>query len=205
MKRFLLILFITILTTAMIIAFFPLVEANGIYEQVIRLHVIANSDSDEDQQLKLHVRDEVLDRIGVIVDGCEDVSEAYNAINDNLDLLESSAKDAVAEYGYQYNVKTLLTNEYYPTKEYEEVTLPSGEYISLRVIIGEGKGKNWWCVLYPPLCTGSASVKEELSETGFTPSQIRLITDSEDSEYRVRFKIVEFFSDVKYRFKKLFS
>ena len=205
MKKFVLLFSLSILIIVVVVAFFPLSRAEGIYDNIIRLHVIANSDSDEDQELKLAVRDAILEKMGPLVGECKTVDEAYNVINENIEMLTLTARDTVNEHGYSYNVDSLLTNEYYPTKEYEEVTLPAGEYRSLRIVIGEGEGQNWWCVLYPPLCTGAASAKEELVETGFSPDQIKLITESDDGRYSVRFKIVEYCSELKYRIKKRFS
>ena len=205
MKKFLIIFSLTVLIAILIAAFLPLAEAKGIYDGVIRLHVIANSDSDEDQELKLAVRDAILARIDEVIGECENADDAYNTLDDNIDLFNQIAADTIDSLGYDYSVNTTLAFEYYPTKEYEEVTLPAGEYRSMRVIIGEGEGHNWWCVLYPPLCTGSASATEELAETGFTPNQIRIITDKDNAGYTVKFKVVEYFSELKYRFKKLFS
>ena len=111
----------------------------------------------------------------------------------------------ITDLGYEYDVTTKLGVEYYPTREYEDATLPCGEYQSLRIIIGDGEGQNWWCVLFPPICTGSASVKEELSETGFTADQIRLITDTDSKEYNVKFKCIEYVSSLKQKLKKLFD
>lgn len=202
MKKFVLLFSLSILMIIAAAAFFPLSRAEGIYDKIIRLHVIANSDTEEDQELKLAVRDTVLEIMGPLVEECTTVDEAYNIINENIDMLTLAAKDVVISRGYDYSVNSFLTNEYYPTKDYEEVTLPAGEYRSLRIIIGDGTGENWWCVLYPPLCTGAASAKEELAQTGFSPDQIKLITDNDDGKYSVRFKFVEFVSELKYRIKK---
>ena len=205
MKKFLLTFSVLVLIIALLAFFIPLSEAADIYNGILRLHILANSDSAEDQNLKLKVRDVVLEEMKVLLADCNDLEDAEKIINDNIEKINSLAKDAVISDGYEYNVTTTLTIEYYPEKEYEDLTLPSGEYRSLRVIIGEGSGQNWWCVLYPPVCTGSASVKEELAETGFTTNQIKLITDPDNEKYTVKFKFVEFFSDLKYKVKKLFS
>jgi len=205
MKKFLILFSSAILILTFVFALVPVMEANEIYDGIIRLHVIANSDSDEDQELKLKVRDGILDIIGGILEGADDIEKACLAIEDDLSSIETTASEVIAVEGYDYPVSAKLTREYYPTREYDCLTLPSGEYRSLKVIIGRGEGKNWWCVLFPGVCRNSARVKEELAETGFTPNQIRIITDRDDDGCRVKFRIVEFFSDIRYKFKKLFS
>ncbi len=205
MKKFLLLFSVGVLIIASLAFFIPMSEASEIYDEIIRLHILANSNGKEDQELKLILRDSLLEEMKVLLDNCETLEKACAVIDENTDALNSVALDVIRENGYEYNVTTSLSVEYYPTREYEDITLPSGEYRSLRVVIGEGKGQNWWCVLYPPICTGTASATEELAETGFTTNQIKLITDTDDEKYTVRFKCVEFFSDLKYKLKKLFS
>ena len=91
-----------------------------------------------------------------------------------------------------------LDREYYPTREYEGVSMPAGTYLSLRVMIGEAKGQNWWCVLYPPLCTSSAKPESTLKQAGFTPAQIRVLTEGESPRYKLKFKFLEFFESLFY-------
>ena len=205
MKKFFVTFSIAILITTFVFALIPVIEASDIYDGIIRLHVIANSDSEEDQSLKLKVRDGILDAVDDMLGGAEDIKEACRALEYGLTDIEEIAAEVISGEGYDYPVSASLTVEYYPTREYDDLTLPRGEYRSLRVIIGSGEGKNWWCVLFPGVCKNSARVKEELAKTGFTPNQIRLITDKEEGGYTVRFRIVEFFSDMKYKIKKLFS
>ncbi|WP_297289709.1 stage II sporulation protein R [uncultured Flavonifractor sp.] len=162
-------------------------------DQVIRLHVLANSDSEADQALKLKVRDKVL---GVAADyfvpGAT-LEETRATLTDHLANIAAAGAQQVAEEGYQYPVTVSLEDNYwFPTKQYTDFALPAGEYTALRVVIGEGAGQNWWCVLFPPLCLGSVSetaAQTALSD-GFTPDQVSLIT-GEDEGYVVKFKAIE--------------
>ena len=162
-------------------------------DQVIRLHVLANSDSEADQALKLKVRDKVL---GVAADyfvpGVT-LEETRATLTDHLADIAAAGAQQVAEEGYQYPVTVSLEDNYwFPTKQYTDFALPAGEYTALRVVIGEGAGQNWWCVLFPPLCLGSVSetaAQTALSD-GFTPDQVSLIT-GEDEGYVVKFKAIE--------------
>ena len=162
-------------------------------DQVIRLHVLANSDSEADQALKLKVRDKVL---GVAADyfvpGAT-LEETRATLTDHLADIAAAGAQQVAEEGYQYPVTVSLEDNYwFPTTQYTDFALPAGEYTALRVVIGEGAGQNWWCVLFPPLCLGSVSetaAQTALSD-GFTPDQVSLIT-GEDEGYVVKFKAIE--------------
>ena len=205
MKRFLILFSCSVIALNLIFFFIPLGQYNKIYTDIIRLHVIANSDSDTDQALKLSVRDELLTQVEELLAPCKDTESAHALLSSELENLEKSARDVICSLGFEYDVSTSLDCEFYPTKEYKELKLPGGEYNSLKVVIGEGKGQNWWCVLFPPVCTGSASVKEELSETGFTSSQIKLITETDSENYEVKFKCLEYLSEIKQKIKKLFS
>ena len=129
----------------------PVNGEEQIYSDLIRLHVIANSDSDEDQALKLKVRDAILEETKALGLG-EDKQCAEGVLNANLGRLESAAKKVIEAEGYTYDVSASLGQEKYPERSYEDFVLPAGSYTSLRIIIGEGAGHNWWCVLYPNLC-----------------------------------------------------
>ena len=163
-----------------------------LYDKIIRLHVLANSDSEHDQELKLKVRDGMLDTVATLLENCESKEEAEAVLRESIDVLRENAEQTLKENGSSYAVTVSVGQEKYPEREYEGLRLPSGEYCSLRVMIGEAEGKNWWCVLFPPLCVGAASgVKEELISVGFTPDQIRVLTDTESPKYRIRFKILD--------------
>ena len=120
--------------------------------KLIRFHVIANSDSDEDQNLKLKVRDAVLDYLQPKLELSSSIEESETIIKIEYKKLENISKNIVLENGYKYDISVGIDYSTFPTKQYSNVVLPAGEYKALRIIIGEGKGKNWWCVMFPPLC-----------------------------------------------------
>ncbi|MBQ7160443.1 MAG: stage II sporulation protein R [Clostridia bacterium] len=195
MKK-LLIISIAVLLAALILPILPLSGEGRVYTDTIRLHVLANSDSEEDQALKLRVRDAILDAVGNLVEDKKTREEAEKSIRDNIDILTVLAKDEIALAGYDYDVKITLDKEKYPEREYEGVRLPAGSYTSLRVLIGAAEGQNWWCVLFPPLCTSAAEPQEKLAEAGFTGEQIRVLCDDEHPKYVLRFRILEFFEAI---------
>ena len=121
-------------------------------EKVVRLHVLANSDSEEDQALKLKVRDAVLEQATETLRGADSQAEASRRLTDILPELEETARAVITANGYDYGVRAELAETSFPTKEYDGFALPAGEYLALRVLIGEAAGQNWWCVLYPGLC-----------------------------------------------------
>jgi len=176
---------------------------DNIYDGMIRLHVLANSDSAEDQSVKLAVRDAVLGYITPLVEDCSDVSEVEQVISENLDGIKTVSQAVLSEISAGADVAALLTRETYPTRDYEGIfSTPAGEYLSLRVLIGEAEGQNWWCVLFPPLCvkaaTSSDSVKTEMKKAGFSEDEIKTVMKSGNVKYEVKFKLLEFFD----RFKK---
>ncbi len=135
-------------------AYLPIKE-RSLYKSVIRLHVIANSDTESDQSLKLAVRDALLADARSAFEG-EDLGSAIRIVNGSAPRIQAVAERVVAERGASYPVRVVFGEEEYPQREYGDRIYPAGKYLSLRVIIGEGKGKNWWCVLFPPLCLGSS-------------------------------------------------
>ena len=161
-------------------------------DSVIRLHVIANSDSEEDQALKLMVRDRILEEAEALCDPEGGLEEAYDILQANLDRLSAAGQEVVEAQGYDYPVRAALEESWFPTKEYTDFALPAGNYIALKVTIGEGSGQNWWCVVFPPLCLGS--VTEQVEETalagGLTEGEVSLIT-GENEGYVVKFKAIE--------------
>ena len=165
-------------------------------DKVVRLHVLANSDSEEDQALKLKVRDVVLER-AAILEQSADRREAESRLRGELLELERIAAEEIAAEGYNYPVTVELENTDFPTKEYDGFTLPAGEYLALRVIIGEGQGQNWWCVVFPPLCTAaSADVPASALAAGFSEEEVNLITE-ENQGYVLKFKAVEWWETLK--------
>ena len=175
----------------------PSCEDAELYDNVIRLHVLANSDSDADQSEKLMVRDGILDTVSDVLDGVCDRNIAEAEIEANLALIERVANGVLAELGSAHTATVTLTKEAYPTREYEGFTLPAGTYTSLRVLIGEAEGQNWWCVLYPKLCvsaeraTAAVVDESELVEAGLTPSQVRIITGN-TPDVVIKFRFLEF-------------
>lgn len=191
-------------SVCLLMAFLPFLPVNGegeIYENTLRLHVLANSDSTEDQRLKLLVRDGVVEKADELADGCRNAEEAKKVYSDNLNILRETAEEIISAEGYDYGVEVSLSKEYYPERQYGELRLPSGRYNSLKVCIGDSVGQNWWCVLFPPLCVEAAEAEEELAATGFTPGQIKLLTDSETPKYVIRFRILEWFEDIAELFR----
>lgn len=186
-----------IIAVALFAGLFPVHGEEEIYDTVVRLHVLANSDSEGDQELKLKVRDRVVELVSPAVEGCSTQSEAIEAIEGIMDEIEIAAEEVVRSEGYDYDVSLLMGEEYYPMRTYETCAFPEGEYVSLRVCIGDAEGQNWWCCLFPPLCLSAASGNADQSNedafisVGLTGDQYKLITESDKPQYRVRFKILE--------------
>lgn len=185
-----------VLLLMIVMPFLPVGDEGGIYDNTVRLHILASSDSTEDQILKLLVRDALVKEAEGLTVNCRDAEGARTVLSANLDKLEGTARGVLEENGCYDSVDVSLGREYYPEREYGGLRLPSGTYNSLTVNIGESQGQNWWCVLFPPLCVDTAEAKEELAETGFTPNQIRLLTDSDSPKYVIRFRILEWVSDI---------
>ena len=195
-------LLIAIVATLCLLLFIGLLPVHGeaeIYDSVIRLHVLANSDSEEDQALKLKVRDALLEVTVPLLGDCDDREKAEELIRENLELLRSVALETVRENGSDDDVTVSLSRERYPRKSYEAFCFPGGEYLSLRVCIGEAEGQNWWCCLFPPLCLSAATAKSDnedaFIQVGLTKDQYGIITETGKTKYKVRFKILEVIED----------
>lgn len=184
---------LTLLITTL--AVLPVHGESEIYSNVLRLHVIANSDSEDDQNLKLLVRDAVLAEAQILLCNVYDRTKAEETVMQNIEILRSVAEKTVLDNGYDYPVAIELGEEEYPTKNYESCSFPAGEYTSLRILIGEAAGQNWWCVLFPPLCLSAATDADAFASVGITDNQYQIITDSESTKYKIRFKILESFSN----------
>lgn len=169
-----------------------------ITDSVVRFHVLANSDSEHDQNLKLKVRDEILEYLRPGMEKCQSREEAEKYLISHIDGITKIAEKVINEEGYEYDVKTELSEEQYPVRYYSNAVFPEGIYHSLRVIIGEGEGHNWWCVMYPPLCLNEQSfeyadtsiLKETLGEEGYEV----VVLSSEETVPKIKFKVVEWFS-----------
>lgn len=158
--------------------------------QVVRLHVIANSDSDADQALKLQVRDAVLSAAAPLLEGVSDQSQAEQVLSAHLQELADAGAAVVAYEGYSYPVAVSLEDCWFPTREYEDFALPAGTYRALRVVIGAGEGRNWWCVVFPPLCASSAGYEQALAALG---ENGELLTAG--GEVEIRFRLVELWGE----------
>ena len=189
---------VSILSAAVLLSFLPVHGEEQIYDSVIRLHVLAVSDTAEDQAVKLSVRDHVLQMLAPMLEGVTDREKAAGIVRENLDALEESVGAFLQKAGRTEAVQVFFTEEAYPTREYDAFSLPAGEYLSLQVILGEGKGQNWWCVLFPSVCSRFAMQDTETlyREAGFTPEQYRLITNTDKVQYQVRFRLLEILEEL---------
>ncbi len=162
---------------------------------VLRLHVLANSDSEEDQQLKLKVRDALLKKGKNIFNGSVTKENAEEKIENEKEILIETAEKVIKENGFDYDVEITVTDEFFTTRTYENITLPAGKYKAVRVLIGESSGQNWWCVMFPPLCIPTAQPDMNLF---FTEDEIRLVESN--PKYEPRFKIIEIYENIKNHF-----
>ncbi len=176
-------------------------QQQDLSRKMIRLHVIAHSDSAEDQALKLQVRDAVLDYATAVLQRSADMEEAQEELQSELPRIESIARAAVKAEGYDYGVTASLGQSEFPLKEYDGFSLPAGEYTALRLVIGEGEGQNWWCVVFPPLCTAAACEFDETAlAAGLTEEDLSLITEEEG--YVLKFRTIELWQQLRQRIGK---
>lgn len=160
---------------------------------VLRLHILANSDSEEDQALKLRVRDAVLNESGYIFEGVTNVRQARREAKKELNTMQRVAQKTVLESGYTYPVTVSLEKCFFETRYYESFTLPAGEYEALRIVIGKGEGHNWWCVMFPQLCLASCAEIEDAKS--LSEEEKQLISSS--PQFEIRFKCVEIYEKIK--------
>lgn len=182
--------FLCIVAFLFIWSVIPTAEECEIYNSTIRLHVIANSDSEKDQSAKLKVRDAIIEHISGYESDSKEKTLAM--IASDKDAIEEIARQALEKEGISDTVSLKLGKESYPVREYEGFSLPAGEYTSVRLVIGEGEGQNWWCVLFPPLCTSQAIEYDDEAyiSAGLTKEQYYLIT-GDSAEYEIKFKLLE--------------
>lgn len=166
-------------------------------EQVLRFHVLANSDTTEDQLLKENVRDAVLDYMSPKLKNASDKAESKQIILENLGNITAVAEQIIANWGKDYSVCTEVAYTEFPTKSYGDIVFPAGDYEACRIIIGEGAGQNWWCVMFPPLCyvdvaTGVVPLegKEQLKEN-LTEEQYEIVAYQSEKPYQIKFKLLE--------------
>mgnify|MGYP000867893451 FL=1 len=207
MKKFLLVFIICVLSIFTVGSYLFKAKSNNIQNdmasRIIRFHVVANSDSKSDQALKLKVRDEILKYIQPKLKNCKNIEESRKALMENDDNVLKVARTVINEQGYNYEVKSTLSKTNFPIKTYGNITLPQGRYEAYRVIIGKGRGQNWWCVMFPPLCfvditKGQVSYKktEQEMKKVLTPEEYKMVNNnkfdiSDKNNIKVRFKIIE--------------
>ncbi len=166
------------------------------YENIIRIRIIANSDNAEDQALKLNIRDAVLESSKEVFSGIKDYNDAEKLAAENIELFKETAQNVVNEKGLDYNVDLSIKDEFFNTREYDGFTLPAGTYKSLVFTVGEGNGENWWCVVFPEVCVGGCS--GELTDS-ISEDSANIAYNSD--KYIVKFKAVEIFESIKLRIK----
>lgn len=200
-KSLILLLFLLFLYVFISAQSYVTAVSSNLSTAVFRLHVIANSDSVEDQELKLKVRDSLLKYMNSLCSDCTTKEEAISIAMENKGNFQRIAEKTITENGYNYSVKININNFYFPTKNYGDISLPAGMYDALRVEIGESKGQNWWCVMFPSLCfvdissgivddEAKENLQENLEEEPYT-----IISDSTKPDIKFKFKIVEFFAE----------
>jgi len=188
----------SVLLSAVLLSVLPIAGEHRIYEDVLRLHVIAESDSADDQALKLKVRDAVLACVSVAVGDCTSFEEANAVVTAMSEEIRSAAEVCVRENGGNCTVSVELSPEKYPRRDYGSACLPAGVYQSLRVTLGDGAGKNWWCVLFPTVCirfSRETADEDAYIAAGFTPEEYRIITGN-DGGWKIKFRILEILADV---------
>lgn len=177
--------------------------SNDIADSVFRLHVIANSDSKEDQELKYKVRDKVLEYMNSIAQNCTSKQEIIELVTTHKDDFQTIAKQVIIDNGYDYNINIYIGEFDFPTKNYGDISFPAGTYDSLRIEIGESKGQNWWCVMFPPLCfvdVTSGVVPEEsksIIQNNLTAEEYSIISDQKSPDIQVKFSLIEMFQSFR--------
>lgn len=175
--------------------------STDISDSVFRLHVIANSNSDEDQALKYKVRDNLLNYMNNICKDCSSKEEAINVVSEHQEEFKNVALETIKDEGYSYNVKIEIGNFEFPTKQYGDISLPAGFYDALKVEIGKAEGRNWWCVMFPSLCfvdISSGIVPEESKEelqNVLSDEEYAIISDNSNPGIKLKFKLLEFFTN----------
>ena len=203
MKRFfVLLLLLTLFILVSALSYVNAVSSN-IADSVFRLHVIANSDSEEDQALKLKVRDELLSYMNTLAKDCSSKEEVVALAKEHQAEFKAIAQKVISDNGFSYPVTIQIGDSDFPTKTYGDISLPAGTYDALRVQIGEAKGKNWWCVMFPPLCFVDVSTgivpddsKKEMQES-LNDEEYDLISKTDDDEIHFKFKLIEFFQNLR--------
>ncbi|MBQ6863763.1 MAG: stage II sporulation protein R [Clostridia bacterium] len=174
------------------------VQCEDVRREVLRLHVVANSDSETDQNVKLLVRDALLAAGGTLLSQAQSAEQAAALARHLTDTLQQRADEVLAENGFDYTSRVTVQKEYFETRTYEDLTLPAGVYMAVRVVLGDGDGQNWWCVMFPPLCLPAACTQEERDVFTKENKSIVAATDG----YEIRFRIVEVIEQLREKFRK---
>lgn len=204
LKRFLIVIILFSLFVFISALSYVNAVSEDISNSVFRLHVIANSDSDEDQSLKYKVRDKVLEYMNEIAKDCTSKEEVINLAYEYQDEFKQIAENVIKENGYDYDVNIKIGNFEFPTKYYGDISLPAGFYDALKIEIGEAKGQNWWCVMFPPLCfvdVTSGVVPDEskqIMQDNLSDEEYSLISDNESSDIKFKFSLIEFFKNINF-------
>lgn len=177
----------------------------SISQDVLRMHILANSDSEEDQQLKLCVRDKLLEKSDELFSGCETLEDMKICAEEKKDQINDLVLNVIHQNGYDYTAQTQVVNMAFDAREYGDITMPAGTYDALRVTIGKAQGHNWWCVMYPPLCLPAAENAEadmDKADDYFNEKQLDIMENPDD--YQVKFKCVEWYRSIKKKFDQWF-
>lgn len=202
-KRFLILIFLLFIYTIICAVSYVNAVSSNIESSVFRLHVIANSDSKEDQDLKYIVRDNILTYINEISKNASTKEEVIEIARNNIDTIKQIAQETVYENGYNYSVNIKIGNFAFPTKQYGDISFPAGFYDALRVEIGSASGQNWWCVMFPPLCFVDVSAgvvpeeSKEVLQENLSYEEYNLLSENQNnSDMNFKFKIVELFQNI---------
>lgn len=180
--------------------------SSNLSDSVFRLHIIANSDSSADQELKLKVRDKIIEYMNTLTSNSSDKKDVISIVNNHLDSFKEIALNTIKENGYNYDVNIKIGNFHFPTKSYGDISFPAGNYDALKIEIGDAIGQNWWCVLFPPLCFVNSStgvvpddskntLKENINSESYEIISEGNNSNDNTSDIKIKFKIIEFFNN----------
>ena len=205
--NFILILTILIFLYIVLLSFnYSQAISYNLSDSVFRLHIIANSDSSADQELKLKVRDKIIEYMNTLTSSSSDKKDVISMVNNHLDSFKEIALNTIKENGYNYDVNIEIGNFYFPTKSYGDISFPAGNYDALKIEIGDAIGQNWWCVLFPPLCFVNSStgvvpdnskntLKENINSESYEIISEGNNSNDNTSDIKIKFKIIEFFNN----------
>ena len=192
MKKYIHLFVASVILAGMLLSIPFFDSCEDLTEDVLRVHILANSDSAADQSLKLSVRDRVVSQCSTYYDACSDKDEALAVTHEHLSEIEEIAEQEIRDHGFHYPVHAQVGEMRFDTRYYEDFTMPAGWYDALRLTIGEGEGQNWWCVMYPSLCVGAAC-KDEMRDK-LDDGEYKVVTSD---RFDFRFKVVEYWEDIK--------